>query len=171
MWDPSLLKFDTVCFLDADTIILKNIDHIFNYVIGNTDTRISNNHQAIFAAAPDIGWPDCFNSGVFVMKPDKKVYDALISFASTRGSFDGGDQGLLNSFFSTWASGETLDGVPPSSRLPFTFNVTPSTVYSYLPAYKEFFNDIQVVHFIGTRKPWRMTRNSNGNLTMTYFYI
>lgn len=41
------------------------------------------------SAAPDPGWPDCFNSGVFVFKPSKETYDKLVEFALTQGSFDG----------------------------------------------------------------------------------
>jgi hypothetical protein len=41
------------------------------------------------SAAPDAGWPDCFNSGVFVFVPSKETYNAIINFAMTTGSFDG----------------------------------------------------------------------------------
>lgn len=41
------------------------------------------------SAAPDVGWPDCFNSGVFVYRPSLETYDSLIQFALERGSFDG----------------------------------------------------------------------------------
>jgi glycogenin glucosyltransferase len=41
------------------------------------------------SAAPDAGWPDCFNSGVFVFSPSKETFDALLDFALTHGSFDG----------------------------------------------------------------------------------
>lgn len=41
------------------------------------------------SAAPDVGWPDCFNSGVFVYRPSLETYDRLIQFALERGSFDG----------------------------------------------------------------------------------
>jgi len=39
-------------FLDADTLVLDNVDELFE--------------RPELAAAPDVGWPDCFNSGVFV---------------------------------------------------------------------------------------------------------
>lgn len=42
-----------------------------------------------FSAAPDVGWPDCFNSGVFVYRPSNETYAALLHFAVTHGSFDG----------------------------------------------------------------------------------
>lgn len=41
------------------------------------------------SAAPDAGWPDCFNSGVFVFKPSDSTYNALVEFALVNGSFDG----------------------------------------------------------------------------------
>jgi glycogenin glucosyltransferase len=41
------------------------------------------------SAAPDPGWPDIFNSGVFVYKPSEDTYQALLSLALTTGSFDG----------------------------------------------------------------------------------
>ena len=47
-----------------------------------------------FSAAPDSGWPDCFNSGVFVFRPSLKTYNLLLRFAAEHGSFDGKGQGL-----------------------------------------------------------------------------
>ena len=41
------------------------------------------------SAAPDAGWPDCFNSGVFVFRPSEETYDSLLKFAMSQGSFDG----------------------------------------------------------------------------------
>jgi len=41
------------------------------------------------SAAPDAGWPDCFNSGVFVFKPSLETYSNVIDFAVSQGSFDG----------------------------------------------------------------------------------
>lgn len=42
-----------------------------------------------FSAAPDVGWPDCFNSGVFVYRPSIETYSKLVDFAVQKGSFDG----------------------------------------------------------------------------------
>lgn len=83
------------------------------------------------SAAPDVGWPDCFNSGVFVFKPSLDTFNKLIEFATTQGSFDGGDQGLLNSFFSDWAHKDI------SKHLPFIYNTCSTATYSYLPAFKQ----------------------------------
>ncbi|KAI8902522.1 nucleotide-diphospho-sugar transferase [Globomyces pollinis-pini] len=152
-FNPKLLPFDRVCFMDADTMIVQNIDDIFEFV---------DRPSVEFAAAPDIGWPDCFNSGVFVTKPSQKTFEELISVANSEGSFDGGDQGLLNTYFSTW-SNEPSD-LPRTARIPFLYNVTPSTFYSYLPAFKKFHDSLKVIHFIGNSKPWKWSRTRDGSV-------
>jgi len=135
-----LEKYSKCVFLDADVVVLQNIDDLFE--------------RDEFSAAPDAGWPDCFNSGVFVFRPSKETFQKLAQFASQQeASFDGGDQGLLNAFFSNWRSSDI------SRHLPFVYNVTSNTFYSYVPAVTQFHNDIRVVHFAGALKPWQLTYN------------
>uniref|UniRef100_A0AC35UDC9 GYG1 n=1 Tax=Rhabditophanes sp. KR3021 TaxID=114890 RepID=A0AC35UDC9_9BILA len=74
-----LTQYEKAVFLDADTLVLQNADELFE--------------KPEFSAASDIGWPDCFNSGVFVFKPSQQTYQSLLKFALSNGSFDGGDQG------------------------------------------------------------------------------
>ena len=38
--------------------VVKNCDELFD--------------RSELSAVPDAGWPDCFNSGVFVFEPDRK---------------------------------------------------------------------------------------------------
>ena len=64
--------------------------------------------------------------------------------------FLGGDQGLLNMFFSDWATKDI------TRRLPFIYNMTATAVYSYRPAYKHYGKDVKIVHFIGSPKPWQV---------------
>jgi glycogenin glucosyltransferase len=54
-------QFRKVVYLDADVVALRALDELFDI-------------EASFAAAPDIGWPDAFNSGVMVIKPDMEEY-------------------------------------------------------------------------------------------------
>lgn len=133
----SLTQFTKCVFMDADTLIVSNIDELFE--------------RDELSATPDIGWPDCFNSGVFVFTPSLDTFKGLVTMAETEGSFDGGDQGLLNSYFSSWAVSAS------SHRLPFTYNMAANVTYSYLPAFKKFGQDVKVCHFLGALKPWHHT--------------
>ena len=55
--------------------VLVNIDDLFE--------------REELSASSDIGWPDCFNSGVFVYRPSHDTYSSLLQLAATTGSFDG----------------------------------------------------------------------------------
>ncbi|KAJ3016619.1 UNVERIFIED_CONTAM: hypothetical protein HDU68_012111 [Siphonaria sp. JEL0065] len=173
VFNPDIVSgYDQIAFLDADTIVLRNVDRDFFGTEGKGGVL----EDADFAAAPDVGWPDVFNSGVFVARPRREVYEGLLWEAENGGSFDGGDQGLLNSFFSSWATGrydrggegEGVEGRPVvaagikrTARLPFIFNVTPSAVYSYAPAFQHFKDKIAIIHFAGHTKPWTQIRFSS----------
>lgn len=129
-----LTQYQKCVFLDADCLITQNCDDIFLY--------------PELSATPDIGWPDIFNSGVFVFVPSRQTFDALLECALTQGSFDGGDQGLLNTYFSSWYN------QGPSHRLPFTYNMSANIIYTYAAAWKRFAKDVKIVHFLGSVKPW-----------------
>ncbi|XP_062430725.1 glycogenin-2 isoform X1 [Rhea pennata] len=135
----TLTHYSKCVFMDADTLVLCNVDELFD--------------REEFSAAPDSGWPDCFNSGVFVFRPSLKTYNLLLQFAEEHGSFDGGDQGLLNSFFSNWATTDI------DKHLPFIYNLSSSAVYTYVPAFNHFGRDAKVVHFLGSTKPWNYKYN------------
>lgn len=130
-------QFEHIVYLDADVVALRAPDELFT-------------QDASFAAVPDIGWPDCFNSGVLSLKPNMGDYYALLALAQRGISFDGADQGLLNTHFRDW------------ERLSFTYNCTPSGHYQYVPAYRHFQSTITMVHYIGHDKPWIVGREAKG---------
>mgnify|MGYP002787184774 CR=1 FL=1 len=41
------------------------------------------------SACADIGWPDCFNSGLFVCEPNLATFRSILSHFHVHGSFDG----------------------------------------------------------------------------------
>uniref|UniRef100_A0A9L0TJQ8 glycogenin glucosyltransferase n=1 Tax=Equus caballus TaxID=9796 RepID=A0A9L0TJQ8_HORSE len=135
----TLTRYSKCVFLDADTLVLSNIDELFE--------------RGEFSAAPDPGWPDCFNSGVFVFQPSLETHGLLLQHATDHGSFDGADQGLLNSFFSSWSTADI------HKHLPFIYNLSSNTAYTYSPAFKQFGSSAKVVHFLGSRKPWNYKYN------------
>ncbi|KAJ2636961.1 glycogenin glucosyltransferase [Coemansia sp. RSA 1286] len=159
----SLTEYSRVVFLDADTLVLQNIDSLLDNPSKESELGMRQNggmqNEGLLAAAPDLGWPDCFNSGVFVAKPSKSTHDNLLKMLVTQGSFDGGDQGLLNAYFSDWSRADH------TRRLPFSYNTTSTSFYTYAPAFARFSSDIKVVHFIGPHKPWKRQRLTNGYVT------
>lgn len=151
-----MTDYDKLVYLDSDTIVIRNIDDLFTRDV--TETQIF--------AAPDCGWPDCFNSGVFLLKPNLHTFEDISKFAENVDSFDGSDQGLLNEFFH-------LSGPSQYSwnRIPFTYNCTLSSNYEYAPAMVRFHNDIHVLHFIGSLKPWndRFTSGKQSSFALDFF--
>ncbi|KAH8888869.1 hypothetical protein GQ53DRAFT_235278 [Thozetella sp. PMI_491] len=131
------VQFRKIVYIDADVVAYRAPDELFDL-------------PHAFSAAPDIGWPDLFNTGVMALTPNLGDYYALMAMAERGISFDGADQGLLNMHFKN-----------SYNRLSFTYNVTPSAHYQYVPAYKHFQSSINMVHFIGSEKPWAQGRNAS----------
>jgi glycogenin glucosyltransferase len=132
-----LLQFRRIVYVDADMVALRAPDELFDI-------------PQAFSAAPDIGWPDIFNTGLMVLNPNMGDYYALLAMVQRGISFDGADQGLLNMYFKN-----------TFNRLSFTYNVTPSGHYQYIPAYRHFQSSISMAHFIGQEKPWTQGREAN----------
>jgi len=128
-----LTQFTKCVFLDTDTLVLQNVDELFE--------------RDELSAAPDIGWPDCFNSGVFVFVPSTETYASLVKHVEENGSFDDSDQGVLNTYFSDWSTNTAL-------HLPYTYNMVSNACYTYSPAVHYFRNNVKIVHFVGSQKPW-----------------
>ncbi|KAK7058372.1 glycogenin glucosyltransferase [Paramarasmius palmivorus] len=126
-----LTQYSKIIFLDADVLPIRPLSHLFTLP-----------HE--FSAAPDVGWPDIFNSGVMVLSPGEDKFRELQDLLKSRGSWDGGDQGLLNEW-----RGQNWN------RISFTYNTTPTAAYTYAPAYARFGSQISAIHFIGSNKPWK----------------
>ncbi|THG95865.1 hypothetical protein EW145_g7887, partial [Phellinidium pouzarii] len=125
-----LTQYDKIIFLDADILPLRPLSHLFTL-----------SHE--FSAVPDVGWPDIFNSGMMVLTPGEDKFNVIKSLVKSKGTWDGGDQGVLNE----WRGNNW-------NRLSFTYNTTPTSAYGYAPAYERFGSQISALHFIGPNKPW-----------------
>lgn len=101
-----LTQYSKVILLDADVLPVRPLCHLFNI-----------EHE--FAAVPDVGWPDIFNSGVMVLSPGEDKFNAIFDLLKSKGSWDGGDQGIFNE----WRGDDW-------HRLSFTYNTTPTAVYT-----------------------------------------
>ena len=131
MWE--LTEYDRVIYLDADTVVLGSLDELIN--------------APEFAAAPCVTAPDQLCAAVMVIKPSKEMFADLVSKIGKLPSYDGSDQGFINSYFNDWFTG------PPERRLPLKYN-TPRILSLFKPAWDRFAADMGVLHYFGPKKPW-----------------
>jgi glycogenin glucosyltransferase len=120
--------FDRIIFLDSDLIVVKGIDHLFDEV---------KNGFAACACTPY--WEHRFNSGVMVIRPNKSIFEDMMNKKDTMFTYDGSDQGFLNSYFEDW------------QKLDIKYNAG-KRIYSETPEHWAQI-DHHVIHFVGD-KPW-----------------
>ncbi|EPS60482.1 hypothetical protein M569_14321, partial [Genlisea aurea] len=84
VWE--LIEYDKIVFIDADLLILRNIDFLFRL----PEMSAAGNHASLF------------NSGVMVIEPSKCTFQLLMDRINDIDSYDGGDQGYLNEIFTWW---------------------------------------------------------------------
>lgn len=132
----SLSDFDKLVVMDADTIALQNVDDLFA--------------RPAIAAAPDFLLPDRFNSGVMVIEPSTEIYENMLEALFELESYDGGDQGFLNTFFADWYA------LPASHRLPAGYNMH-QFIYQFVRAhpslYEHIEQEVKIIHYT-VQKPW-----------------
>ena len=148
-----LVELDKVVFLDADTIVLKNIDELFD--------------RPSVAAAPDFFMPDRFNSGVMVVDPSTATYRTLLESLGRAKTYDGGDQGLLNTNWPDWWER------PAAYRLGAGYNLH-HFVYQFMLSHdglrRSFIDEIKVIHYT-LQKPWQsMTLSGASAIWWDKFY-
>lgn len=126
------LDYENVVYLDADVVILKNIDCLFNI---QTFAAASNIHANITNL-------NNLNSGVFVAQPNIKVYIDMINILNSSNNskiYKRTDQTFLAEYFPHW------------NMLSHTFNFLQ---YLYLDDNKLFDeSQIKIIHYI-LQKPW-----------------
>ncbi|KAL5992976.1 UDP-glucuronate:xylan alpha-glucuronosyltransferase 1 [Asimina triloba] len=81
-----LTDYDKIIFIDADLLILRNIDFIF----GMPEITATGNNATLF------------NSGVMVIEPSNCTFQLLMEHINEIESYNGGDQGYLNEIFTWW---------------------------------------------------------------------
>lgn len=81
-----LTEYDKVIFIDADLIVLQNMDAYFVY------------HQVSAVGNDKI----LFNSGVMLVEPSQCMFEGLMEKRYDIASYNGGNQGFLNEVFTWW---------------------------------------------------------------------
>lgn len=146
-------QFEKIVLLDGDTVVLRNIDNLFE--------------RPSIAAAPDFFLPDRFNSGVMVIEPSTEFFARVEAALIDKGSYDGGDQGFLNEFFPTWYEG------PGAHRLRAADNLH-HFVFQFLLSREglreRILSEVRVVHFT-LQKPWMGATFSGGSQLWWDFFF
>jgi glycogenin glucosyltransferase len=140
-----LPDLDKIVLLDADTLVMRNVDDLFE--------------RPSIAAAPDFFLPDRFNSGVLVISPTPALFQTLSEQLAQAGSYDGGDQGFLNEYFSDWYAS------PVEHRLAAGYNLH-HFVFQFLISHPSLrarvLSEVKILHFT-LQKPWMGWMASGGS--------
>lgn len=139
-----LTDVEKVVLLDADTLVLRNVDDLFE--------------RPELAAAPDFLMPDRFNSGVMVLEPSARTFQRMLDFPRDAENYDGGDQGFLNSFFAGWYA------MPVAHRLPAGDNLF-HFIFQFIHAHpglrRTLERDARILHY-AVQKPWHTPLQMTG---------
>ncbi|CEM34465.1 unnamed protein product [Vitrella brassicaformis CCMP3155] len=138
----SLTEFQRVVYIDADCIVMRKIDCLFDPAAVSCP-----------AFAPDVFPPDRFNAGVMVIEPSLAVYEDLLAKRTVLRSYDRGDTGFLNAYFSGWY------GWDAKHRLAFHYNAQRTMhwmTHSKQPGYWDecVLPCLSVLHLSSSPKPW-----------------
>lgn len=144
-----LTTTSTMIYLDADLMILKNIDHLFEYDTVNENTCLMT-RDVLYGDPYVIIKKHNINSGVIVFKPCKDHFNSFINFVKKYeedvDKFDKdiyGDQCILNTF-------HDLNIL----NLEHEYNALPSLV-DYFRHTGYLKNSPSIIHYIGQPKPWQ----------------
>lgn len=81
-----LTDYDKIIFIDADIIVLRNLDILFQFP---QMTAVGNDFSL-------------FNSGIMVLEPSNCTFRIFMDHRDDIVSYNGGDQGFLNELFVWW---------------------------------------------------------------------
>ncbi|WOL04484.1 hypothetical protein Cni_G13205 [Canna indica] len=143
-----LTDYDKIIFIDADVLILRNIDFLFTM----PEISATSNSRTLF------------NSGAMVIEPSNCTFQLLMDHIDDITSYNGGDQGYLNEIFTWWhripkrtnflkyfLAGKTEES---KAKMDGLFGADPPVLY--------------VVHYLG-QKPWRCFRDYDCNWNVKHF--
>ena len=121
-----------------------------------------------------------FNAGVMLIRPSIAVYNDILSKANTGEitSYDGGDTGLLNAYYSDWFA-----SMPSSARLPFGYNAQRFMYNCTFGKRPQYWNEgvvgiggkdstdgkvgkggLYIIHYSSCPKPWEeLERRTNSS--------
>ncbi|XP_027091271.1 UDP-glucuronate:xylan alpha-glucuronosyltransferase 2-like isoform X1 [Coffea arabica] len=144
-----LAEYDKIIFIDADVIVLRNLDILFHF-------------PQISATGND---GSIFNSGIMVIEPSNCTFNMFMQRTREIVSYNGGDQGFLNEVFVWWHrlprrvnflknfwSNSTVEAAVKNQLL----GADPPKLYS--------------IHFLGL-KPWLCYRDYDCNWDLEDLHV
>lgn len=151
MWN--MTQFDKIVYLDADMLIMHNIDELFE-----KKNLSSTNSGGWLPGKKD--WKQ-LNSGLIVLEPSENIFNHMKSQVGIIEKEKGkGDQAFLHQYYNDWPDKTEL-------HLPHVYNVFDCLIDGYkknfgyyLDEVIQYNNDkydekrIKVVHYVGQHKPW-----------------
>ncbi|CAI7876134.1 unnamed protein product [Closterium sp. NIES-54] len=143
-----LTEYAKVVFVDADILVLRNMDHLFEY----PELSARSNSRRFF------------NSGVMVIEPSQCTFELMMENTELIQSYNGGDQGFVNDVFYWWhrlpKSINTLKYINADDgpKRELETETLDSLIASDPPT-------IHALHFLG-KKPWRCYRDFDCNIVM-----
>jgi len=153
MWN--LVEFEKIVYLDADMIVLHNIDELFE-----KKNMSSTNSGGWLPDKKD--WKE-MNSGMIVLEPSATLFEHMKSQVGLIEKEQGkGDQAFLHQYYHDWSEKKEL-------HLSHIYNIFDI----HLKGYKKHFGyyldtniqtdnkkydekRVKIVHFIGQKKPWHL---------------
>lgn len=153
----NLTQFDKIVFLDADILVLKNLDHLFDKP--HMTSALDGEYFNLWP-----GW-DHFNSGVLVIEPSYEEYKSILEYGYSLKTEDlpdytFADQELLNFYYKDW---------------PNHYELHLNKYYDIFPPYVEtqqledLKDNTYFVHYVG-RKPWAAYLKSPLETYDEYYY-
>jgi hypothetical protein len=141
----AMTVYDTVLFIDADTLVKKSLDHLINMDLQGKSIGVT--QDFMYRSGK---WVETFNSGVLLLHPSEKEYEQLIKLlrSGIEYEYSSSDQGFLNVVYKDdW------------HEIGF-FNNANLAVYVKDRKTWDSYNidDINIIHYT-MKKPWKCGEN------------
>ena len=151
-----LIEFKKIVFLDADIMVLKNIDHLFT--LPHMTAALDGEYFDLWP-----NWPH-FNSGCLVIEPNHDLFLNILNFAHTVNVQDldyvVADQEILNLYYNNWINKKEL-------QLNKYYNIF--APYIQEKQIEDIKNNCYFIHYTG-RKPWAFFIRNGYETYTEYFY-